>query len=604
LQTPDEKQIPLKNIPSDPGVYKFFNQSKALIYVGKAKNLKKRISSYFNEHSGVSLKTIRLVREIKSIDFIIVNTEYDALLLENNLIKENQPKFNILLKDDKSFPFICISNDRFPKIFSSRRPEKNEGTYFGPYTSVKAMNNVLDLIRNLYKVRTCNYLLSEKNISNRKFKICLEYHIGNCLGPCEGKQSEQDYLKEINQAKHIIKGNLKKVKDYFNIQMKAASSKTKFEEAQLFKNKLEMLKKFQSKTIIVNKKLHDIDVITISSDDKKAFINYMKVEHGMINISDSSTVNKKLDESDQFILQLITLRMREKFNSKSKTILCNMPFLTYDEHLLVSIPKIGDKKTLVELSFKNALIHRKEHINEQETKPNRQERILKQLQDDLKLTVIPKSIECFDNSNIQGTNPVASVVCFRDGKPSKKDYRHFKIKTVTGPDDFGSMKEIVHRRYHRLVTEEKPLPNLIVIDGGKGQLNAACDALKALGVYGNIPIIGIAKRLEELYYPEDSIPLHINKKSESLKLIQQLRDEAHRFAITFHRKLRSKTQVHSVLDQIKGIGNKTKKLLLQEYKSFKKIQEADFDSLSVLIGKVKAKNIQTFIKKKGLKAPS
>jgi len=604
LQKSDEKKILLKNIPTDPGVYKFFNQSKELIYVGKAKNLKKRVSSYFNKQSGVSLKTLRLVREIKSIDFIIVNTEYDALLLENNLIKENQPKFNILLKDDKSFPFICISNDRFPKIFSSRRHEKNEGVYFGPYTSVKAMNNVLDLIRNLYKVRTCNYLLSEKNVANKKFKICLEYHIGNCLGPCEGLQSEQDYLKEITQAKYIIKGNLKKVKDHLSLQMKEVASKMKFEEAHLIKNKLDMLKKFQSKTVIVNKKLHDIDVITISSDEQRAFINYMKVDHGMIKISDSSTVNKKLDESDSSVLQLIALRMREKFQSNSKTILCNLPFPTHHEQLRVRVPKIGDKKLLIELSLKNALLHRKEYISRQEKKPNRQERILRQLQDDLKLTAIPLHIECFDNSNIQGTNPVASMVCFRNGRPSKKDYRQFKIKTVSGPDDYGSMREIVHRRYHRLVDEKKPLPNLIVVDGGKGQLNAACDALKALGIYGSIPIIGIAKRLEELYYPEDSIPVHINKKSESLKLIQQLRDEAHRFAVTFHRKLRSKTQVKSELDQIEGIGDKTKMLLLQEYKSFKKIQEVEYGDLSLLIGKAKAQIIHTYIQKKGYKTPS
>lgn len=592
--------IDLKSLPDAPGVYKYFNKD-VLIYVGKAKNLKKRVSSYFNKQSGTSLKTKKLVKEIDRMEYVIVDSEYDALLLENNLIKENQPKYNILLKDDKSFPFICISNDRFPKIFSTRRDELNEGEYFGPYTSVKALNNVLELIRSLYKVRTCNYLLSEKNIAAKKFKVCLEYHIGNCLGPCEGLQSEEDYLGEIDQARHIIKGHLKIVKDHFLSRMKSASEALEFETAQEFKTKIEFLDKFQSRTVIVNKKLIGIDVITITSTEKKAFVNYMRVDNGIINISDSVTISKRLEETDEDVLELIILELRERFQSVSRTILSNKSFEFWDDRVEVVVPQIGDKKKLIELSLKNALYHKKESLSQAEKSKQKSTRVTEQLKEDLKLKTVPNHIECFDNSNIQGTNPVASMVCFKNGKPSKKDYRHFKIKTVVGPDDFGSMKEIVYRRYKRLQDEKQPFPNLIVIDGGKGQLHAACDALKELGIYSDIPIIGIAKRLEEIYYPEDSIPLHISKKSESLKLIQQLRDEAHRFAITFHRSLRSKGQTKSELDDIKGIGEKTRLKLLEEFKSFKKITQASEEELAAFIGKQKAKVITDYIQKKGSK---
>lgn len=590
--------VDLKSLPNSPGVYKYFNKG-VLIYVGKAKNLKKRVTSYFNKQTGNSLKTRKLVREIDHVDYVIVDSEYDALLLENNLIKENQPKYNILLKDDKSFPFICISNDRFPKIYSTRRAELNEGEYFGPYTSVKALNNVLELIRSLYHVRTCNYLLSEKNIENKKFKVCLEYHIGNCLGPCEDLQSESSYLAEIDQARHIIKGHLKIVKDHFLSSMKTAAEELNFESAQEFKTKIEFLDKFQSRTVIVNKKLKGIDVITITSTEKKAFVNYMRVDNGIINISDSITVKKRLDESDEQVLELLIIELRERFNSESKTILSNKIFEYWEDSMEVNVPQIGDKRKLVELSLKNALYHKKEALSQAEKTKQKENRVTQQLKDDLKLKAIPNHIECFDNSNIQGTNPVASMVCFKNGKPSKKDYRHFKIKTVIGPDDFGSMKEIVFRRYKRLQDENIPFPNLIVIDGGKGQLHAACDALKELGIYTDIPIIGIAKRLEEIYYPEDSIPLHISKKSESLKLIQQLRDEAHRFAITFHRSLRSKGQVKSELDLILGIGEKTKQKLLQEFKSYKKIELASFQQLEAIIGKKKALILLGHIQKKG-----
>lgn len=590
--------IDFKTLPNAPGVYKYFN-NEVLIYVGKAKNLKKRVSSYFNKQTGNSMKTRKLVKEIDHVEYVIVDSEYDALLLENNLIKENQPKYNILLKDDKSFPFICISKERFPKIFSTRRDELNEGEYFGPYTSVKALNNVLELIRSLYKVRTCNYLLSEKNIENKKFKVCLEYHIGNCLGSCEGLQKEEDYLKEIDQARHIIKGHLKIVKDHFLTNMKLAAENLEYETAQEFKTKIDFLDKFKSRTVIVNKKLVGIDVITITSTDKKAFINYMRVDNGIINISDSVTVAKRLDETDEQILELLITELRARFDSQSTTILSNKSFECWQESVEVVIPQIGDKKKLVELSLKNALYHKKEALSQAEKSKQKENRVTLQLQNDLKLKTIPNHIECFDNSNIQGTNPVASMVSFKKGKPSKKDYRHFKIKTVVGPDDFGSMREIVYRRYKRLQEEQLPFPDLIVIDGGKGQLHAACDALKELGVYTDIPIIGIAKRLEEIYYPEDSIPLHISKKSESLKLIQQLRDEAHRFAITFHRSLRSKGQVTSELDQIEGIGSQTKQKLLTKFKSYKKISQCSLEELTEAIGKSKAQIIFDYTQKKG-----
>lgn len=592
--------IDLKRLPNAPGVYKYFNK-EVLIYVGKAKNLKKRVSSYFNKQTGNSLKTRKLVKEIDHVEYVIVDSEYDALLLENNLIKENQPKYNILLKDDKSFPFICISNERFPKIYSTRRAELNEGEYFGPYTSVKALNNVLELIRSLYKVRTCNYLLSEKNIDDKKFKVCLEYHIGNCLGPCEGLQKEEDYLNEIDQARHIIKGHLKSVKDHFLSSMKRAAENLEFETAQEYKTKIDFLDKFQSRTVIVNKKLKGIDVITITSTEKKAFINYMRVDNGIINISDSLTLSKRLDETDEQILELLITELRARFDSQSTTILSNKEFECWQESVEVVVPQIGDKKKLVELSLKNALYHKKEALSQAEKIKQKENRVTQQLQEDLKLKTIPNHIECFDNSNIQGTNPVASMVCFKKGKPSKKDYRHFKIKTVVGPDDFGSMREIVYRRYKRLQDEQLSFPDLIVIDGGKGQLHAACDALKKLGIYTDIPIIGIAKRLEEIYYPEDSIPLHISKKSESLKLIQQLRDEAHRFAITFHRSLRSKSQVTSELDQIEGIGEKTKQKLLTKFKSYKKVSQCTLEELTAEIGKAKAKVVFDYAQKKGSK---
>ncbi|MEQ9288405.1 MAG: excinuclease ABC subunit UvrC [Cyclobacteriaceae bacterium] len=586
-----------KSIPTNPGVYKFYNDDSKLIYVGKAKNLRKRVTSYFTASKTVSRKTKTLVREIESIKFAVVNSEFDALLLENNLIKENQPKYNILLKDDKSFPFICVSNERFPKIYSTRRYNKKKGEYFGPYTNVKAMNSVLDLIRKLYKIRTCNLALTERNILNKKFKICLEYHIGNCLGPCEGLQTEAHYLEEIEQCRHILKGNINIVISYFKSKMKLAAENLEFELASTFKSKLDLLEKFQSKSVIVNKNLKNTDIFSILSEKNKAIVNYMRIDNGYINISDTFIVNKKLEEKDEDILPLIIINTKEKFGSTNKLIISNKQLHNWDESINIVHPQRGDKKALLDLSIKNVLIFKKELIKQKNEQESGWQRVLKQLQQDLKLKTLPLHIECFDNSNLQGSNPVASMVCFKKGKPSKKDYRHFKIKTVTGPDDFGSMKEIVTRRYSRLIREESPLPDLVIVDGGKGQLSSAVEALKELNIYTTLPIIGIAKKLEEIYYPEDSIPLHLSKKSESLKLIQQLRDEAHRFAITFHRNLRSKNSFQSILDNIDGIGPQTKVKLTESYKTIKNIKAAKKTELEELIGKSKTAILLKGIKK-------
>lgn len=587
----------LLSIPQESGIYKYYNKENRLIYVGKAKNIKNRVISYFNKQTSESRKTKKLISEICDIKFVIVNSEFDALLLENNLIKENQPKYNILLKDDKSFPYICISKERFPKIFSTRKYNLEKGTFYGPYTSIKAMNNVLDLIQKLYKIRICNFNLSKKNIEQKKFKLCLEYHIGNCLAPCENLQTEADYLQEIEQCKNILKGNLSVVKIYFKEAMQLSSERLNYEEAQKYKDKLNSLNKFQTKTLIVNPKLNYTDIFSLISFDNRMIVNYMKIDNGMINISDTFHIDKKLDEKDEDIFKTIIIDTRQKFKSDNRLIITNIAVESWDESIKTVVPKVGDKKKLIELSIKNVLIYKKDLLNKKENSFQRSKRIMKQLHTDLKLYDLPAHIECFDNSNIQGTNPVASMVCFKNTYPSKKDYRHYKIKTAIGPDDFGSMTEIVERRYARLIKENLPLPNLIIVDGGKGQLSAACIALKKLGIYNKIPIIGIAKRLEEIYYPEDSIPIYIDKKSESLKLIQQLRDEAHRFAITFHRQLRSKNAITSELDEIKGIGAKTRQLLLQEFKSVERLKKASELEIEQIIGKKKMKLIIDFFNK-------
>lgn len=585
-----------KFLPQDPGVYKFFNSHGELIYVGKAKNLRKRVASYFTKSQGLNRKTLKLISEINKIQYTIASTEFDALLLENNLIKQNQPKYNILLKDDKTFPYICILNERFPRIISTRNFNPGNGQYFGPYSSVVAMKNILELIRKLYTIRTCKYNLTEENIQVGKFKVCLEYHIHNCKGPCEGLQNEDDYNQEIEQARNILKGNLGVVKTYFKENMQQSAEALEFELAQKYKDKLALLDKFQSKSTVVNPKLTELDVFSIVSLPNKAYVNYLQVKDGAIVIANTVELKKRLDEPDSEALAFAAIQLREKHSSESKEILSNIDF-NLGHTTSIHIPKIGDKKKLLNLSLKNALEYKRK--KQSPGKTNKPKEVILQLQKDLRLKNIPLHIECFDNSNLQGSNPVASMVCFKNGVPSKKDYRHFNIKTVEGPDDFASMHEIVHRRYKRLLDEDKSLPDLIVIDGGKGQLSSACQALDTLGLYGQIPIIGIAKRLEEIYYPEDSVPLHINKKSLSLRLLQHLRDEAHRFAITFHRLKRSKNTFFTELEGIEGIGKSTADKLLKYFKSVKKIKSAPQEELSALIGTSKAKKVFTHYNEKG-----
>ncbi len=584
-------------LPRDPGVYKFFNSESKIIYVGKAKNLFKRVSNYFTNLHDASRKTQRLVKEIVFIEFVIVNSEYDALLLENNLIKENQPKYNILLKDDKTFPSICITNDRFPLVYSTRKIDKRRGEYFGPYTSVKAMNGVLDLIRKLYKIRTCSLNLTRANIEQTKFKVCLEYHIGNCLGPCEGLQTETSYLEEIDSVRHILRGQIGNVKADFQLHMSQAAKNLEYEKAHTYKTKLDFLEQFQIRSQIVNPKISDLEVFGVVSEEDLFFINYMKIDQGAIKISETVEVRKKTDQANEECLQQVLFTLKSKYNSTSQEVISNEEIEPWMD-LIVTQPQIGDKKKLLDLSLKNALYAKNDFINKQHAQIQKKNSTLIQLQKDLSLKELPYHIECFDNSNIQGTNPVASMVCFKNAKPSKKDYRRYNIKTVIGPDDFASMNEVVGRRYAKLLEEKLPLPQLIVIDGGKGQLHSACDALKSLGIYGSIPIIGIAKRLEEIYYPEDSFPLYISKKSTSLKLLQQLRDEAHRFAITFHRVKRSQEFTKSDLDQIPGIGPITRTDLLAHFKSSKRIQLASLAELEPIVGSSKAEKITNYFKQK------
>jgi excinuclease ABC subunit C len=584
--TPDQ----VRGFPAKPGVYRFYNRQSEVIYVGKAKNLKARVSSYFNDLSGQNRKTTKMVSEITNIEFTIVNSEFDALLLENSLIKEYKPKYNILLKDDKSFPYITVVKEPFPRIFSTRRVHRGQGTYYGPYTSVRAMKSVLELIRNLYSVRTCNLNLSSDNINKGKYKVCLEYHIGKCQGPCEGLQSEEYYLKDIKLAQDILKGHLAPVRGHFKDEMQKAAENLDFEHAQRMKDKLELLEKFQSRTVIVNQKLTDIDVFAITSDEKIAFVNYLRIVNGSIILSKTVEVKKKLEESNSDLLAQLIIDLRGRFNSDSKEGLSNID-IEFELDVETRVPKIGDKKKLVDLALKNALFYRKEKLDRAKPDGYREMRILEQLQDDLRLGSLPEHIECFDNSNLGGSNPVASMVLFRKGKPAKSEYRKYNIKTVEGSNDFASMEEIVFRRYKRLLNENAPLPDLVVVDGGKGQLSSAVHALKRLELYGKLPIVGIAKRLEEIYYPNDELPIHISKKSESLKLIQHLRNEAHRFAITFHRSKRSKGAIRSALSDIPGIGEKTAEKLLKHFKSVKKLKEASITEIALVIGKSKAKTV-------------
>jgi excinuclease ABC subunit C len=588
-------EVQLSSLPTTPGVYQFYDLEDRILYVGKAKNLKKRVSSYFNKTHEQG-KTRVLVKKIRSIKHIVVPTESDALLLENNLIKKYRPRYNVLLKDDKTFPWICIKKEKFPRIFPTRKFIKDGSEYFGPYTSMKTIHTLLDLIKSVYPLRTCNYDLSQDKVAAGKYKVCLEYHLGNCKGPCEGYQREEDYNRQIQEIREIIKGNFKSSLHYFKSRMKLLAEDMKFEEAQLIKDKIEVLENYQVKSTIVNPKINNVDVFTIISDEVFAYVNFLQLSHGSIIRSHTMEIKKKLDETDEELLQLAIIEIRQRFNSHSTEIY--VPFnVTLESHLKVVVPKLGDKKKILELSERNAKFFRQDRFKQIKIiDPDRHtNRIMGQMKTDLRLSMEPRHIECFDNSNIQGSNPVAACVVFKDGKPSKKDYRHYNIKTVEGPDDFASMEEVVYRRYKRLLEEGGPLPQLIVIDGGKGQLSSALKSLDALGLRRKIAIIGIAKRLEEIYFPEDPIPLYLDKKSESLKIIQQLRNEAHRFGITFHRNKRSKAAINSELESIEGIGEKTVEELLKNYKSVKRIKEASLENLAQTVGMSKAKKIyETF----------
>lgn len=586
------------SLPDAPGIYRFYNKDRVLIYVGKAKSLKKRVSSYFTRQSTYNRKTEKLVSEIRSIEFTLANSEFDALLLENNFIKQNQPKYNILLKDDKTFPYLCIPKERFPRILYTRKYLPEQGEYFGPYSSVQSLKSVLELVRKLYSIRTCNFLLSETNVSRGKFKVCLEYHLGNCLGPCAGLQEEASYMNDIAQARHILKGNLSEVEKHLQDQMQTHATALRFEQAEKFRHKLELLEKFQAKSTVVNRKLTDIDVISIVSSADTAFVNFLRVKEGAIVYSRDVQVTKKLDESDEELLTLIAHQVRQDVRSNHKELYSNIPLQALEGDVENIVPQIGDKRRLIDLSLKNALYQKAKKELRQETQVSRQYEALQSLQKDLRLQRVPRIIECFDNSNFHGDQPVASMVRFVDGKPDKSGYRHFNIRTVVGPDDFASMKEIVGRRYRRLQEEGAVFPDLIIVDGGKGQLGSATEALREAGLYGQLPIIGIAKKLEEIYYPDDPLPLHIHKKSPGLLLIQQIRDEAHRFAITFHRKKRSASTIHTELEEIPGIGPGAADALLRNFRSWKKIQAATVEDLAAVVGPAKAGKIKQWQEKR------
>ncbi len=592
MQPPLELQI--QTLPDSPGVYQYYDKDGKILYVGKAKNLKKRVQSYFTK-SHDNYKTKVLVKKIVSIKHIVVPTETDALLLENNLIKKLQPRYNVLLKDDKSYPWICIKNEPFSRIFQTRRMIKDGSEYFGPYTSGKTVHTLLDLIKELYPLRTCNYDLSKANIDSGKYKVCLEYHIGNCKGPCEGYQTLQNYQDQIQAVREILKGNFKESLKDFKQLMQDLAMEMKFEEAQKIKEKIEILENYQAKSTILNPKITNIDVFSIISDETMAYINFLQISHGAIIRSHTLELKKKLEETDEELLELAIVELRERFHLNSKEIV--VPFeVDLGENIKVTVPKLGDKKQILDLSIRNAKHYRLDQLKQIKiVDPDRHtNRIMAQMKKDLRLSVEPRHIECFDNSNIQGTNPVAACVVFKDGKPSKKDYRHFNIKTVEGPNDFASMEEVVYRRYKRLLDEKEPLPQLIIIDGGKGQLSSALKSLDELGLRGKIAIIGIAKRLEELFYPEDPIPLYLDKKSETLKIIQHLRNEAHRFGITHHRDKRSKSALQTSLETIPGIGEKTMITLLKHFKSVKRLQNATENEISEVVGISKAKKISDF----------
>ena len=579
----------LKSLPEKPGIYQYFDKTDTILYVGKAKNLKKRVSSYFTKNHDTA-KTRILVRKIVDIRYIVVDTETDALLLENSLIKKYKPRYNIQLKDDKTYPWICIKNEPFPRVFTTRRVIRDGSKYFGPYPSVKVVNTLLELMKDLFPLRTCSLDLQPNKISEGRFKVCLEYHIGNCKGPCVGAELQATYDDYIAQIEHIVKGNISSVIRLLKERMLVAAQAYEFEEAENIKNKISSLEKYRAKSTVVSPTIHEVDVITIEDDENRAFVNYLMISNGAIIHGHTVEVKKKLEESTSEILAFVLTEMRLQFDSHSKEVLVeSLDGLELDGvHFFV--PQRGDKKHLLDLSRRNAKFYKLEKQKQERLKNPEvhTERILQRIQSDFRLQELPVHMECFDNSNFQGTNAVSACVVFKNGKPSKKDYRHFNIKTVEGPDDFASMREAIYRRYKRLLEEEQDLPQLLIVDGGKGQLSAGVDALKSLYLYGKIPIVGIAKRLEEIFFPGDSLPLYLDKKSESLKVIQYMRNEAHRFGIEHHRNKRSKAAFVSELSKVKGIGPKTEEDLMRHFKTLKAIKQATQKDVESVVGVSKA----------------
>ena len=586
----------LKNVPHKAGIYQFWDSEKELMYIGKAKDLRNRVTSYFN-NPNVNAKTRVLVSKIRGITFTIVDTEVDAWLLENSLIKKHQPRYNVMLKDDKTYPWIIIKNENYPRIFWTRRIIRDGSKYLGPYASVSMMHNILGLIKETYPLRTCNLPLSRQNIEKGKFKVCLEYQLGNCKGPCQDYQTEADYTHNISEITDILNGKIGAVLRGLRADMDAAVKEMNYELAHRLKRKFELLENYQSKSTVVNSSITDIDVFSIASEEKYAFVNFLKIMNGTIIQTQTIELKKRLDESDEELLTLAISEFRSRYNSHSKEII--VPFkIDVDDSSTIkfTVPKLGEKKKLLDLSQKNVMFFKKEKIDQYEKlNPEiRTDRLLTQMMKDLRMNQLPRHIECFDNSNFQGKYPVSAIVVFRDGKPSKKDYRHFNVKTVVGPDDFATMEEAVHRRYRRMLDEGSELPQLIIIDGGKGQLSSAMKSLKLLGIDKKVTVIGIAKRLEELYYPGDQYPLYLDKRSETLKVIQQLRDEAHRFGITFHRKKRDNGTLVTELDLIDGIGKTTSAKLLKYFKSVKKIREAKEEELQEVVNSKQAKAILAY----------
>lgn len=586
-------------VPHLPGVYRYFNATDEILYIGKAKDLKKRVSSYFQKND-LSYRISSMVRKIHRIEFTIVETEQDAFLLENSLIKKYQPRYNILLKDDKTYPYIVIKNENFPRVFITRKIIKDGSTYLGPFTNVNNIYTILELLKNIFPLRTCNLALSDKNISDGKFKVCLEYHIKNCGGPCQGFQSNEDYTESIEQIKEILKSNFGSVIFYLKKKMNEFAERLEFERANEFKEKINLLTDYQSKSAIVNPKLTNVDAYGYAETQQFAFITLLKIVNGTIVQSRSIEVKKLLEETSEELLQKAIFDFSLNEEKLPEEIFLPFDIENLFNNVKLSVPQIGDKRRLIDLAMRNALYAKQEKLKQQQTSEEKNPvfRILTTLKKDLRLTELPRHIECFDNSNIQGTNPVSAIVVFKDAKPSKKDYRFFNVKTVEGPDDFATMKEAILRRYKRMLDEALPLPNLIIVDGGKGQLSSAVESLKELDIYGKVPIIGIAKRLEEIYFPEDSLPLYISKNSESLRLIQKLRDEAHRFGITAHRNKRSKEMTKTSMTQIEGIGEKTMEKLIKEFKSVKKLKEQPIEALQKIVGKAKAKLVvESFLDK-------